>query len=105
MVAQSRDMLDDLLARTKIEGGLAMYVALVFDALKEREQALHWLERAYTEKDPFLVGLACEGFLPFRNVRPDPRFQQLLRRLGLTKHDLPRQRGLLMAAAREMRIA
>ncbi len=51
-------------------------------ALGEREQALTRLEEAYAERDPYLAWLKVErGFEP---LREDPRFQDLLRRVGFS---------------------
>jgi hypothetical protein len=57
--------------------------ALVFLGLGQTDEVFEWLDRAYEERD-------CRRF-PFLNVDPifdplrsDPRFQDLLRRIGLT---------------------
>jgi hypothetical protein len=49
--------------------------------LGNKERALELLERAYEEHDPWLpFDLAFPGLDPLRS---DPRFQNLLRRIGL----------------------
>jgi hypothetical protein len=54
---------------------------LFFASLGDREQAFEWLEKSYQERDAFLVFLPI---LPeFRNLHGDPRFADLLRRIGL----------------------
>lgn len=56
-------------------------VALWYMSLDEKERALTWLEKAYQERDPWLpMTLAVPEF---HSLRPDPRFQDLLRRIGL----------------------
>jgi serine/threonine-protein kinase len=59
----------------------ALWVARVYTALGEKEEALTWLRKAYDERSPQL---------PFLNVDPrwdplrsEPRFQDLLRRMKL----------------------
>jgi len=56
-------------------------VALVFSGLGERGEALAWLEKANEERDPWITGLKVEPM--FDPLRSDPRFQDLLRRVGL----------------------
>jgi TolB-like protein/DNA-binding winged helix-turn-helix (wHTH) protein/tetratricopeptide (TPR) repeat protein len=55
-------------------------VAEVYTYLGDKENAFKWLEKAYSERDGFLVGLGGAGWQPLRS---DPRFQDLVRRVGL----------------------
>ncbi len=48
--------------------------------LGEADQAFAWLERAYEERDHDLVFLQTDPTLD--PLRSDPRFQDLLRRIG-----------------------
>jgi hypothetical protein len=50
-------------------------------ALGEKEQALDQLEEAYQARDGYLVWLKAET--TFDPLRSDPRFQELLHRVGL----------------------
>ena len=59
----------------------AVNIAIFYARLGERDQAFEWLEKAYAEHSDLLVHLR-EG-LQFDNVRSDPRFADLLRRVGL----------------------
>lgn len=54
--------------------------AIIYVALGEREQALGALERAYTERDTYLVRLKVDD--AFDPLKGDPRFQILLHRIG-----------------------
>jgi tetratricopeptide (TPR) repeat protein len=56
-------------------------VAEVYAGLGEHEQALDWLERACDERDHALVRLVVNPW--WDNLRSEPRFQKLLRRVGL----------------------
>jgi hypothetical protein len=57
-------------------------LAILYTALGEQEQAFSSLEKAYAAHDPQLEFL---GVSPaYDPLRSDPRFQDLLRRLGLT---------------------
>ena len=49
----------------------------------DQEGALKYLEAAYAERSPYLVFLHIEPRMD--PLRPDPRFQELLRRIGLTQ--------------------
>jgi DNA-binding winged helix-turn-helix (wHTH) protein/tetratricopeptide (TPR) repeat protein len=56
-------------------------VALVYNGLGERDEALTWLERGYEQRDPKMVFLLVEP--KWNNLRDDQRFQDLLGRVGL----------------------
>ena len=56
-------------------------IALVYNGLGRRDEALAWLERGYQEHDFSLVFLEVAPW--FESVRGDPRFQQLLGRMQL----------------------
>jgi hypothetical protein len=47
----------------------------------DRQQALEWLEKAYSTRDDELVWLAVEPW--HDGLRGEPRFQVLLQRIGL----------------------
>ncbi len=57
------------------------YIAAIYTALLENDEALRWLERAYSERDGFLP-LVKEDPI-FEPLHADPRFQELLRRMNL----------------------
>ena len=59
----------------------ATEIAMVYAALGDKNQAMSWLEKGYEER--FNPGVLLRpGFDPLRS---DPRFQDLLRRLGLNQ--------------------
>jgi len=58
--------------------------ALVCIGLSDFNQALDWLERGYEAHDAFLTYAGV--FPPYEPLRNDPRFQQLLSKIGLL-HD------------------
>ena len=56
-------------------------IAEFYARLGEKDQAFAWLEKAYAQHSDGLVRLKEE--LGFDNIRSDPRFADLLRRIGL----------------------
>ena len=57
-------------------------VATVFSGLGDKDQAMIWLEKAIDEHDPWLTGLKVDPM--FDSLRSDPRFVDLLHRVGLS---------------------
>ena len=57
------------------------HVALIYTALGQRNQAFEWLENAYRERSDLLVYLKVDSRL--NSLRSDPRFADLMRRVGL----------------------
>jgi len=58
-------------------------LAAIYVALGEREQAFQRLERSYKERSFHLINLKVRP--EFAPLRPDPRFQDLVRRIGLAE--------------------
>ena len=56
-------------------------IATIYSGLNEREEALKWLERGIEQRDPRMTFLKVEP--QWDNLRDDPRFKDLLRRIGL----------------------
>ena len=56
-------------------------VAKIYVALGERDEALAWLDRAYENRDFDVIFLKVDPTLD--PLRDDPRFQDLMRRVGL----------------------
>ena len=63
------------------QGNVAYRVALVHAWRGERDSAFEWLERAYARHDLELRWLKIDPFL--RNLRADPRYTALLRKMNL----------------------
>lgn len=56
-------------------------IAAIYAGLREKDQAFAWLEKAYEERSDGLVNLKAEQ--RFDSLRSDPRFADLVRRVGL----------------------
>jgi len=54
----------------------------IYLILGDKEQAFAWLEKAYRDRSPFLVGLKSAPRLDL--VRSDPRYHDLVKRVGLS---------------------
>lgn len=78
--AEAWGLLEELLKLSTERYVPPYHIALVYNALGAREQTLVFLERGYSERDPKMVFLKVEP--KWNNLRSDPRFQDLMRRVG-----------------------
>jgi eukaryotic-like serine/threonine-protein kinase len=72
--------LDRLKASAPARPVASLDFAYAYALLGDKDHALEWLEKAYEERDPWLY-VKAEPQLD--NLRSDPRFQDLLRRMNL----------------------
>jgi eukaryotic-like serine/threonine-protein kinase len=79
--AEAESVLEELLARSTAEYVPAFGVATVYAGLGAADEAFAWLEKAYEERSSWLLSLKVEPMLA--GLRADPRFQDLVRRVGL----------------------
>jgi tetratricopeptide (TPR) repeat protein len=79
--AEALDVVEKLKKSSKERYVPPAAVALVFSGLGEKDEALSWLEKASEERDPWTTALKVEPM--FDPLRSDPRFLDLLRRVGL----------------------
>lgn len=62
--------------------GIGRYeIALVYAGLGKKDEAFNWLEKSYTARDKGLTYLKIDPCI--EPLRSDPRFHNLLRRVGL----------------------
>ncbi len=59
----------------------ALYFSAVYTGLGDKSQAFHWLEKAVEERSEQLVYLKVEPMAD--GLRSDPRFREVLRRIGV----------------------
>jgi tetratricopeptide (TPR) repeat protein len=59
----------------------AFYIAEVYAFRGRPDEFMHWLERAYAQKDPYLVYLKVE--LPDKSLASDPRYKAFLKKMNL----------------------
>jgi tetratricopeptide (TPR) repeat protein len=78
--AETRAVLEELLKLSTQRYITPYHIAHVYNGLNDRDETLAWLERAYEQRRPRMVFLKVEP--KWNNLRDDPRFQDLMRRLG-----------------------
>jgi len=72
----AREILEELRAREEEGASLSLWLAVVHEALGDRNAALRELERALENREPVVVGINTP-WLPFPTLRDEPRFQRL----------------------------
>ena len=79
--SEAMKLLSDLKKRSNSIYSHGSEIAVIYAALGDRDQAMNWLEKGYEER--FNPGVLLRpGFDPLRS---DPRFQDLVRRIGLPR--------------------
>lgn len=78
---QAQDTVSSLINH-QVSGRVSPYsVALIYTQLGEKKQALDWLEKAYKEKDTWIVWIGV--LVEWDSLRSEPRFIDLLRELKM----------------------
>jgi len=79
--AEAMALLKESSNQFKTSHGGAFLIAAAFNELGEKDQAFTWLEESYKAHEPILAVLNAAPF--FDNLRGDPRFQDLVHRIGI----------------------
>lgn len=79
--AEARRLLRELESEAGSSGAYEPVVATAFLALGDEQRAFAWLEEAHRRRHPHLPFIA--GDARFRSFLADPRFQDLMRRVGV----------------------
>ena len=79
---KAEKVLKELQARSDTSYVSPFDFATLYAGLGDRARTLEWLEKAYARRVPYLVFLAVDP--QFDAFRADPRFRDLVRRIGLT---------------------
>ena len=79
--AEAHNILDELARSSKSSNVSPSYIAGIYSTLGERDQAFEWLEKAYQVRDDQLTRIMIDPV--FGSIRSDPRYADLLRRMGL----------------------
>lgn len=81
--AEAKQKLDELLTLSTHKYVTPYAIALVYDGLGDAESAAEWLDRAVSDRSNWLVWLKIDQ--RFKNVRRSPRFDAIVRRVGLSR--------------------
>ena len=81
--AEAEKLLRDLERKAKHTAASPYTMATIYAGLGENNKAFDLLEKAYSEKS-FDISSSLKADLLLDSLRPDPRFQIMLRRIGLT---------------------
>ena len=79
---KANKILDELREMSKQRYVSPYLIAIVYVGLGDKDQAFAWLDKAFQDRSSLLLWLKVEP--QFDSLRDDPRFQDLLRRVGLT---------------------
>jgi serine/threonine-protein kinase len=80
--AEALERIDELKEMSERRYVPPVHIAVVYVALGDQNEAMAWLEKAYEARDDNLAG--AKGGIWFDEIRADPRFQELMRRMGLS---------------------
>jgi TolB-like protein/Flp pilus assembly protein TadD len=83
---EARRILQELQRESSARYVAAYDIALIYLGLGEPEEAFNWLEKGFQSRDTGLLALKVD--LRLRSIRSDPRYQDLLRRVGQSQVDL-----------------
>jgi TolB-like protein len=78
---EAHEILEKLLEKSKRIYVPAYDIAAVYVGLGEKAQAFEWLSKALEERSGFLIYIKCDR--RFDGLRSDPRYEALLKRIGL----------------------
>jgi len=77
---EARKILEQLQEVSKQRYVTPYIIGRIYAALKDKDEAFRWLETAYKECASWMIFLRTDPH--FDVLRPDPRFQDLLRRMN-----------------------
>jgi TolB-like protein/Flp pilus assembly protein TadD len=81
--ADAQKVVEQLKEESKTHYVAPYFLAVIYAALSDKDQAFSWLDRACLERDSYLVRLKVDPALD--SLRSDSRFEYLLRRVGLPR--------------------
>jgi tetratricopeptide (TPR) repeat protein len=77
---EAHKLLDELKERAKQRHVTPYWIAMIYVGLGERDEAFAWFEKAYEERSVWLLWFKTDPMLD--TLRSDPRYADLLRRIG-----------------------
>ncbi len=79
---EARAILDEVLTLSKSRFVRPYHIASIYNLLGDKERALAWLEKGYQIHDPGLTLLKLQSSTIWKSLQDDPRFQDILHRVG-----------------------
>jgi TolB-like protein/Tfp pilus assembly protein PilF len=79
--AEAERILDELQRQSKVAYVSPYMIAAIYSGLGQKDKAFEFLEKAYQERSPD-IAYFLKADLRLDTLRPDPRFQDLLRRVA-----------------------
>jgi len=79
--AEAQRILDEMKELSQKQYVPAYSIAIIYAGLDEKDQAFEWLNKAFADRSFYIALLNFEQTLD--NLRPDPRFKELLKRANL----------------------
>jgi tetratricopeptide (TPR) repeat protein len=76
-------LINELKQQAKQRRVIPYAIAVIYAGLDNRDETFRWLQTAYEERSPGLTWVKVEPMLD--NVRSDPRYGDLVRRMGLPR--------------------
>jgi tetratricopeptide (TPR) repeat protein len=87
---EARQTLDQVKELSKTQFIAAWAIGMIYVALGDKDEAFAWMDRAYKERDPWLLSLRVNPWVD--PLRSDPRFDELMRRVEATAKLTPRSK-------------
>jgi len=87
MEEKSREVLDRLIRRSEQEYIPPCHLARIFLALGDLDRGFQWFDKAIEERDPILCYLKMDPSFDIGDIRSDPRYIAILKKIGLEKSD------------------
>jgi TolB-like protein/pimeloyl-ACP methyl ester carboxylesterase/Tfp pilus assembly protein PilF/predicted Ser/Thr protein kinase len=86
-IDEAKQVLENLIERSRREYIPPYFIARLSFVVEGTDQGFDWLEKAYEEHDNFLCHLKVDPFFERLGICSDPRYIEMLRRIGLAKSD------------------
>ncbi|UCC11818.1 MAG: protein kinase [candidate division WOR-3 bacterium] len=80
---EALELITELESRRKTEYIRPYYFAKIYAGMAEKDHAFYWLDQAFEEHDMSLVHILSDETMS--TLRSDPRFNQLVKKMGLGK--------------------
>src|SRR5271157_90409 len=80
--AEAIQLIDELQGRITRVYTSPFNIAMIYAGLGQKDEALEWLEKAYEDHSVWMIFVNAYPIFDF--LRPDPRFQDLVRRMGFS---------------------